>query len=150
MLKRYPRGALLLLICALLQACVIPGMDNNITPPAPTADDVMLQASPTQEMHAALEATSTPGITPIPVVINVSNAALLQVAVQSKMMNHPSRLKWISDGELIGVMDSENLNFLNVNTLQSETSAVMQPPIILLDFSSDGQTMLTTKDRIML
>lgn len=149
MVKRDQTGVLVLLIWVLLQACVLPGMDNNATPATPTPEETVLQASPTQEMHAAPEATSPPVNTPIPVVINPSNAALLQIVAQAEL-NNPSRLKWISDSELIGVMDNENLNFLNANTLLSESSAVMQPPIILLDFSSDGQTMLTTTDRVML
>lgn len=127
-----PRLPLSLLFFLLLTACLpsAPKQPPTLTPPPP----------PT--LTAAPPPTLTPSPSPTPV-------RYFQPAGQTTLFD-AQRLIWALDFPAVAVLGSQNVTLLSVPDLQPLFS--YNDPVLgsLLDFSSDGRTLLSTSDQLTL
>ena len=126
-------NTLSLLLLLLLTACL---------PSAPKQPPTLTPPPPTPTLTAAPPPTLTPSPSPTP-------ARHFQPAGQTTLPD-AQRLIWANDYPAVAVLGSQNVTLLSVPDLQPLFSYNDPALGSLLDFSSDGRTLLSTTDQLTL
>ena len=129
--------AILLVSLALTGCKVIP------TAPQPTAE-IKIEPSATAEPAPTETASLEPTAEPTAAVENLP-APLFSALISSSQPNF-SRMVWSADGKSLAMLASDHMVVLDAETLQ-QIYAFANPSIMILDFSADGRTLLTTTDQ---
>lgn len=140
---RYARLVLFLfLLAGLGMSCsLLPGI-----PPAPTPTPEVTQTPAATATSLPPSPSPSPSPLPEPAVISPQNVASLKPVGQFDLV-YPRRLKWSADGRLIGAITQDGLALRDARTLSAVSTVVLDPGIILFDYSPDTQLMAATTNQ---
>lgn len=151
------RSLLVLTALAVLLSACGPAAPQAVTPSAqallssPAATHTLLP-SPSPQLPSptpAPSATVAPQAAAAaqPAVISPENAASVRQVAQAAVAD-AYHLDWSEDGQRVGALSPEGLVLYDVAGLRQISTALVQAPVTLLDFSAETQWMAVTSDQM--
>lgn len=121
--------------------CSSAAATQQVDTAAPSAAATL--SEPTEILTPAFVQQPSPAV---PARILASNASWLEID-GSTQLDNVYRLRWSSDGTVLGAMTPDGLQLLDAQTLVPAANIEVKPPYVLLDFSPDQNWMAVSSDQ---